>query len=290
MATVPTAPQIQVRPWPANTTIDFYWSPPLSDGGSAIIKYTLSASAIAYSQDISATESYFQVTGLTPQTIYTFQLTATNGIGESKAATFRTVQTGGAPTIPSGAALTASILRSNVALLSWTPSTATGQAVLRGYRIRGEPVSQPLMSSFTWSVYPFVTSNVRPNLSTNVGYRFSIEGVNDVGYGFPRIYSSTLQVHLYLSTFGEVNENSTLTLSTANGNGFLSTIFASFGTPTGSNGNYTLGGCHQTNTPSIISTLSYGKSSFSVTANNATFGDPCAGTSKRLYITMLYRS
>lgn len=193
MATVPSAPQIQVRPWPANTTIDFYWSPPASDGGSAITKYTLSAAAIAYTQDISANVSFYQVTGLTPQTSYTFQLTATNGVGESAAATFRTVQTGGAPTVPSGAALTASIFQnSNVALLSWTPSTATGQAVLRGYRIRGEPVSQPLMSSFTWNVYPFVTSNLRPNLSTNVTYQFSIEGVNDVGYGFPRIYSSTL--------------------------------------------------------------------------------------------------
>ncbi len=195
MATVPGVPQIQLRPWPSQTAIDFYWSPPVSDGGSLITKYTLSCAPIPYSQDISATETYFQVTGLMAQATYTFQITATNAIGEGLPATFRTVQTGGAPSIPSTGTLNASLFQgSNIALLSWTPSTAIGQAVLRGYRLRGEPVGAPAVSSFSWNVYPYVTSSFRTGLSTNISYRFSIEGVNDIGYGFPRIYASTLAI------------------------------------------------------------------------------------------------
>jgi hypothetical protein len=68
---------------------------------------------------------------------------------------------------------------------------------LRGYRLRGEPISAPGVSSFTWNAYPYATSSFRTNLSTNINYRFSIEAVNDVGYSVPRIYSSTFQIAAY---------------------------------------------------------------------------------------------
>lgn len=198
MATAPTAPNIEIRPWPSQTSIDFYWRPPTSDGGSPILYYTLSSASPAYTQDISADQSFYQVTGLTALTTYTFQLTATNANGTSDAATFRTVQTGTIPSIPAAASLTAAAhTTSNTVLLTWAPSTTASQALLRGYRLRGEPVSAPGVSSFTWNVYPFATSSFRGNLSTNTEYRFSIEAVNDVGYSVPRIYASTFQIATY---------------------------------------------------------------------------------------------
>ncbi len=56
--------------------------------------------------------------------------------------------------------------------------------------------------------------------------------------------------------------------------------FVSYGTPNGSCGSYTLGTCHAT----INLSSRIGTTSFSVAADNATFGDPCSGTAKRLYI------
>jgi hypothetical protein len=46
-----------------------------------------------------------------------------------------------------------------------------------------------------------VTSSFRTNLSSFINYRFSIEAVNDVGYSFPRVYSSTIMFGaIYVST------------------------------------------------------------------------------------------
>src|SRR5690606_16703741 len=49
-----------------------------------------------------------------------------------------------------------------------------------------------------------------------------------------------------------------------------------------------LGSCNNTNTVDIIENLALGNNSFTVTADNETFGDPCSGTVKKLYLTLSY--
>lgn len=88
--------------------------------------------------------------------------------------------------------------------------------------------------------------------------------------------------------YGTVNENGTLNLSAPANATITSVSFASYGTPNGSDGNYTIGGCHATNSQTIVESYCVGNNSCSIPAKNAVFGDPCGGTYKRLYVKVYY--
>jgi hypothetical protein len=90
------------------------------------------------------------------------------------------------------------------------------------------------------------------------------------------------------SLCGTVNENQTLTLTAPAGMVFISVSFASYGTPNGSCGSFTIGGCHATNSQSIVTAALVGQNSGSIVASNGVFGDPCGGTPKRLYVQAVY--
>jgi len=56
--------------------------------------------------------------------------------------------------------------------------------------------------------------------------------------------------------------------------------------PTGSNGNYAIGSCHATTSSTVMSAAIGQSGSFSVVANNATFGDPCTTIGKTLAVKL----
>lgn len=89
---------------------------------------------------------------------------------------------------------------------------------------------------------------------------------------------------------GTANEGGSVTLTAPVGNVIISIDFASYGTPNGSCGGFTLGACHASNSESICSATFVGQNSATIGANNAVFGDPCVGTGKRLYIQATYGS
>lgn len=67
---------------------------------------------------------------------------------------------------------------------------------------------------------------------------------------------------------------------------FTSVNFASYGTPNGSCGSYSYGGCNAGSSVGVVSGAFIGKTSGCVNPVNGTFGDPCVGTYKRLYIQL----
>lgn len=67
---------------------------------------------------------------------------------------------------------------------------------------------------------------------------------------------------------------------------FTAVNFASYGTPNGSCGSYSYGGCHAGSSFGVVSNAFINKTSGSVNPSNGTFGDPCVGTYKRLYIQL----
>lgn len=86
------------------------------------------------------------------------------------------------------------------------------------------------------------------------------------------------------------NENSSLSLTAPADTRFTSVDFASFGTPNGSCGSFTIGGCHAANSVSIVEGYLLDKNgTISIPANTSMgWGDPCGGTFKRLYVQATY--
>ncbi|OUJ66844.1 LamG-like jellyroll fold domain-containing protein, partial [Hymenobacter crusticola] len=97
----------------------------------------------------------------------------------------------------------------------------------------------------------------------------------------------TLQVQK-LGVYGQVTEGGMLTLTAPAGAVFTAVDFASYGTPTGSEGNYVTSGCHAPNSASIVESYLLGKNSASIPATNGVFGDPCVGTVKKLAVRATY--
>ena len=89
---------------------------------------------------------------------------------------------------------------------------------------------------------------------------------------------------------GTTDEGGTIILTAPAGNVFTTIDFASYGTPNGSCGSFTIGSCHAVNSTIICSAAFVGMNSASINATNGVFGDPCGGTFKRLYIQATYSS
>jgi hypothetical protein len=121
--------------------------------------------------------------------------------------------------------------------------------------------------------------------------RITLEGYLARKYSIrlPPNHPYFLQQTLFFGTvFGTVNENGSITLTAPNNGTFTAVLFASYGTPGGSNGNYTIGLCHATNSSSIVASYFIGKNTATIPANNSIFGDPCNGTGKSLSILLQY--
>lgn len=88
----------------------------------------------------------------------------------------------------------------------------------------------------------------------------------------------------------EASEGSFVTLTAPAGMVFLSLDFASYGTPTGTCGAYSVSSCHASSSMEVLSNACIGQNTCTVAADNSVFGDPCNGTLKRLYVQGCYGS
>jgi len=81
-----------------------------------------------------------------------------------------------------------------------------------------------------------------------------------------------------------VNEGYVLTMDAPAGYKVDQVLFASYGTPDGTN----LGSCHAVDSMSIVS-AAIKNENLSIPATNSVFGDPCGGTYKRLTVSISYQ-
>ena len=88
--------------------------------------------------------------------------------------------------------------------------------------------------------------------------------------------------------WGTAGEGSDLTLTAPNGNEFTEVLFASYGTPTGSNGLYRTSNCDSSSSITEVQVAFIGKTSATISADNGVFGDPCGGTPKHLSVVLKY--
>lgn len=123
------------------------------------------------------------------------------------------------------------------------------------------------------------TSGALSDYTTDYAYNFSVRAIGLSGSSVREFYINSNSIYVG-RTCATAGEGGTASATVPSGYVIKRIDFVSYGTPNGSCGSYTVGGCHAGyNLNSAI-----GSTSFSLGANNAIFGDPCGGTPKRLYI------
>ena len=172
-ATVPGAPTDLVFSGVSTNEMTLYWTPPASDGGSALLGYDVSVNSGTAVRVAGTSQS---LTGLTSGTTYSVSITAVNSVGSSSTALTGSQQTTtrGAPTGPATNLVFSSVSSTSITA-SWTAPTApnipAGWPIL-GYQVRVDS------GTLTWSPS---TSYIAAGLTPGVLHSFEITVVNGAG-------------------------------------------------------------------------------------------------------------
>ncbi len=185
-ATAPGAPTgLMVTGAPGNGQVSLAWSPPASDGGSAIAGYIVTATSVAASitRDVGLTTTT-TVGLLTNGVAYTFTVAAYNGVGAgsgpvSNSVTATPVAPVTAPGAPTGLTVTAG---NGSATLGWTAPASDGGSAITGYDVTISPAAGAVVVTGT-------TASVT-GLANGTAYTFTVAAINVAGTGSPSVASS----------------------------------------------------------------------------------------------------
>ncbi len=149
------------------------FTPAADDGGSAVIRYTVTAAPGGAFCTATPPATSCVVLGLTPLVPHTFSVVATNGIGDSLPST------DSAPVIPmrvsdAPTAVTAVVTGTDVAV-SFTPPANDGASAIIRYTVTAAPGGASCSST------PPATSCVVMGLTPGASYSFSVVATNGMG-------------------------------------------------------------------------------------------------------------
>lgn len=119
---------------------------------------------------------------------------------------------------------------------------------------------------------------------TSTTYNFTLRATNASGTA-DRAFSIQIYSRYVGYQCKTGGENSTLSDTAPSTYVFNRVDFCSYGTPDGSCGSFSYGGCNSSASNSYNPTPC---TSYSISMSNAQWGDPCGGTLKRGYIQMSY--
>ena len=174
--TTPNPPTINNVIVSSSTTVSVVFTAP--NGTGTITGYTVTSSPGGLTG--TGTTSPITVSGLTPNTPYTFSVTATNSSGTSSSSSASTEIT----TIPTSPTIgVASVLNSTVVSVSFTPSSG-GTGTITGYTVTSS--SGGLTGTGTTS--PITVSGLSPNTI----YTFTVTATNSGGISLPSSTSNTV--------------------------------------------------------------------------------------------------
>jgi predicted phage tail protein len=159
------------------------WSPPTSDGGSAVTNYEIYRGTVSGGEALLATVGNvvtFADTGVTNGTPYFYKVSAVNSVGEGglsgeASATPTATAPPGAPTN-----LTATQAKPHGIALKWTAPSNAGGSAITGYQILRSTTAG--LETFLVAVGN-VTSYKDTTATSGVTYFYKVEAVNAVGAG-----------------------------------------------------------------------------------------------------------
>lgn len=216
MATVPTVPNIVSLPRAQDGSIEFWWNPPTSDGGSAITGYTVSCSTPQLQTTYPPSAFNAWVKGLTNGTPYSFFITASNAVGESEPATWQSYQPGFIPSPPTGVGAFQQGTASNLEVSRSTPTTSTN--TVNYWSVQATPADTGF-STIVQSAYGSNLTSVIPNLDmTNTQWQVTARQLTDPGWSDPSAKTAYIGNNRLRSAFITNTASGGRTLITPEGN------------------------------------------------------------------------
>ncbi len=264
--TLPGAPIIGTATG-ANAQATVSFSPPSSNGGSAILGYTATSSPGGFTA--SGAASPLAVTGLANGTSYTFTVTATNavGTGPASAASNAVIPV----TLPGAPIIGTATAGNTQATVNFSPPTSNGGSVITSYTA----TSSPGGFTATGAAAPLTVTG----LTNGTTYTFTVTATNAVGPGPASAASNavtpaTIPGAPIIGTATGANAQATVSFSPPSSNG--GSAITSY-TATSSPGGFTATGA---SSPLTVSGLTNGTSYvFKVAATNAVGTGPLSAAS-----------
>jgi hypothetical protein len=183
------------------------WTPPASNGGSAIIRYDVQVLNIANAQvgairqAAGAATNNLTVTGLANGTPVHFRVRAVNVIGSSAQSgnsnTVTPITTPGAPATVT--AVRGAVGNPITATITWTAPTVTGGATITQYRVTRQRLNANGTNNGAATVSVHLatarqtTFTAPAGVPANTNYRFTVQAVNAAGAGTGRTATSTVR-------------------------------------------------------------------------------------------------
>jgi plastocyanin len=194
----PGAP-VSVTATAGNGSATVSWSPPTTDGGSAITGYSVTSSPAGGTATVDGATTSTTVSGLTNGVTYTFTVTATNAVGTGPpSAASNAVEPTGAPAAPTAVAAAPGQAS---AIVSWTPPATDGGSPITGYTVTSSPAGGVV------SVDGSTTTATVTGLTNGTSYTFTVTATNALGTGPPSAPSNTVSPRAPATTSVTVSDS-----------------------------------------------------------------------------------
>ena len=261
--------------------------------GDVIIEYTAVGGTASLNQTVCTGNSPANLTlsgySGTIQWQFSTDNSTWSNISGATSATLTSAQMGSLSATRYFRAYISGVVASNVVTITVNPTPTVNQPTNQTTCAGASTTATSFTGASTGTTYTWSNNNTAIGLAASgTGDIPTFTATNTTNAAISATVTVTPSYGATGTVFGLVNENGTLNLTAPTGTVFTGVSFASYGNPTGTAGNYTLGSCNAANSTSVVSGLALGNSTVSIPATDAVFGTTSCPGSKFLAVVLSY--